>query len=169
MSELLDLQMSIHFSDPYAWLVGLFGEDRVVRNGACIEIVTRKYNQGYPVVQFNGLTWLLYRVVYLFAYGPIAKGKVVRHACDNKLCGNPNHYVLGSHRDNSEDLLERGPKTKLGRPAGVTKEMTDARNLEVKRLVLEGKKTREIAEIFGVSSVRISQIISAQRKQDVLG
>lgn len=40
--------------------------------------------------------------------GPIPDGMVVRHTCDNPLCHNPTHWVLGSNADNSADMVDRG-------------------------------------------------------------
>lgn len=33
---------------------------------------------------------------------------VVRHTCDNPRCINPTHLVIGTHKDNSADMVGRG-------------------------------------------------------------
>lgn len=38
----------------------------------------------------------------------IPKGKLVRHRCDNRLCINPEHLLLGTQQDNIMDMVGRG-------------------------------------------------------------
>lgn len=52
------------------------------------------------------------RVAYRIATGPIPNGMVVRHTCDNRLCCNPSHLVIGTHADNVADRVARGRSAK---------------------------------------------------------
>lgn len=49
-----------------------------------------------------------HRVAFLAVNGPIARGKVIRHTCDNRGCCNPAHLVTGDHEDNTQDIVDRG-------------------------------------------------------------
>ena len=51
---------------------------------------------------------LCHRWAYEFFCGPIPDGYVVRHTCDNPLCNNPKHLIIGTVKDNSADMVERG-------------------------------------------------------------
>lgn len=50
--------------------------------------------------------------LYVQKFGEIPKGLVMRHICDNPLCVNVDHIILGTHKDNSQDMVERGRQAK---------------------------------------------------------
>lgn len=52
------------------------------------------------------------RVAYELTNGPIPVGPgyhgiVVRHTCDNRVCCNPSHLMIGTHQDNMNDRNAR--------------------------------------------------------------
>lgn len=48
-----------------------------------------------------------HRLSYTINKGKIPDGMVVMHTCDNKLCVNPNHLVIGTKKDNSNDMMAK--------------------------------------------------------------
>jgi hypothetical protein len=60
---------------------------------------------GYGQVHQNKLA---HRVSWELHNGPIPNGVLVLHKCDNKSCVNPDHLFLGSHRDNTQDMMSKG-------------------------------------------------------------
>lgn len=58
----------------------------------------------------NKQTHSAHRVSYIIHKGKIPDGFSVMHKCDNKLCVNPNHLSIGTHKDNSHDMLKKGRK-----------------------------------------------------------
>jgi hypothetical protein len=49
-----------------------------------------------------------HRYSYWIHYGEPPPDLQVRHKCDNKVCVNPAHLLLGTAHDNMQDALERG-------------------------------------------------------------
>ena len=51
---------------------------------------------------------LLHRAVWeIHNAEPIPEGLIVRHTCDNPPCCNPEHLILGTHQDNTDDMYQR--------------------------------------------------------------
>lgn len=47
-------------------------------------------------------------------FGPIPKGKIVLHHCDNPRCVRPEHLYAGTPKDNAQDCIRRGRKKMRG-------------------------------------------------------
>lgn len=47
------------------------------------------------------------RASYMLFKGEIPQGLVVRHTCDNTLCVNPQHLIVGTASDNQRDCRDR--------------------------------------------------------------
>lgn len=84
---------------------------------------------------------------------------VFRHTCDNSLCVNPEHIVLGSQLDNVRDRVCRG-RTRRGNKHPYAK-LTEAKVRRIKELVARGKlRKQDIALKFGVSPSTVSAVLS---------
>lgn len=60
-------------------------------------------NTGYGQIVIHGKNWRVHRIMYLFFNGDIPKGHVIRHTCHNRQCGNPDHLITGTHKQNWKD------------------------------------------------------------------
>jgi hypothetical protein len=49
-----------------------------------------------------------HKIAWILTYGPVPKGLCVLHHCDNPPCCNPEHLFLGTHADNTADMMAKG-------------------------------------------------------------
>lgn len=82
-----------------------------VTDGGCWEWRGARNGHGYGLVSLHreGVKAArAHRVVYESRRGPIPRGAVLRHSCDNPPCVNPDHLKPGTHKQNMEDMAARG-------------------------------------------------------------
>lgn len=113
---------------------------------------------------YGGLNWRgkisvkAHRVSYEIAHGvTLTPEQIVRHRCDNPLCVNPDHLVLGTHQDNVQDTWERGRAGKAPR-----QRMTQEIATEIRRLAATGMTQAAIAKKFGMSASNVSYILGGK-------
>lgn len=62
---------------------------------------------GYGIRWFNGTCVGAHRVAWMEKVGPIPKGMLVLHKCDNRPCIRISHLYIGTHADNMRDQINR--------------------------------------------------------------
>jgi hypothetical protein len=93
------------------------------------------------------------RFVYEQKYGTIQRGLSVRHTCDNPLCINVEHLILGSNLDNIKDKVARNRQTK-GTDVNTAK-LTETQVIEI---INSKEKTCDLMKRYGVSKTTICLI-----------
>lgn len=63
---------------------------------------------GYGQFKAFGKMVAAHRFAFELYKGPIPFGGHILHACDNKLCVNPEHLRAGSHAENMAEAAQRG-------------------------------------------------------------
>jgi len=130
----------------------------------CWEWTACKIGMGYGRIGtggHNGRSLVTHRVSWELAYGPIPKGQCVLHHCDNPGCVNPAHLWLGTKADNTHDMMDK-ERQAVGEAAGNAK-LTNQAVREILCLLAAGYVQREIAEVYSVSQMHISNINTGKR------
>lgn len=103
----------------------------------------------------NGKSMGAHRAAWIRAHGPIPKGLVVCHKCDNGLCVNIDHLFLGTMKDNMQDCSRKG-RIKTGNQRGANNHNARPDYYEIrmraKQLRTAGYSLRQIREALSIKS-----------------
>ena len=122
---------------------------------------------GYGLFTMSSVSRVAHQWAWIFTYGAIegedrrrgARGTIVRHRCDNRLCCNPTHLELGTHLENARDRMNRGrSRPRRGEENGLHK-LTDERVKDLRTRYSAGESQQSIADDFGVSQVAVSLVL----------
>ena len=96
-----------------------------IKNNVTVDKTTGCWNwnksvtsAGYGQFQRNKKYWTTHTFAYVQSYGEIPKGSVIRHTCHNRRCCNPDHLVIGTHKDNYHDSRDAHIKADNRRAKG---------------------------------------------------
>lgn len=104
------------------------------------------------VLKAHRLSWMIHN-------GPIPSGMCVCHNCpsgDNPACVNPSHLFLGTHKDNSTDMVAKGRASRGEHSPNTHLTADDVR--VIRTLLDSGMSQRDIAYRFAISRPAVSMI-----------
>ena len=88
-------------------------------------------------------------------------GELVLHKCDNKICVNPSHLFVGTHKDNMVDMSNKG---RGGSPCGSKSHWAKLDGIDVVEIRnAEGLTHKQLSIEYGVSRTSITNIINRKR------
>lgn len=116
-------------------------------------------NYSTPIIWVNGKNRIASRVMWEISFGDIPKGMFVCHRCDLPLCLNPEHLFLGTHRDNMDDMVQKG---RNARPRGDMSATSILREEQVRKIMIDDRPGVVIAKEYGVARTTIYAIKGGQ-------
>lgn len=153
---------------------------RVDRSGgshACWPWLGYVTPQGYGQTRIFGTRKITeaHRYAFMLVYGWVPEGRgkrdlLIRHRCDNRVCCNPDHLQVGTHRDNTADCIARGRFIVPARPIGLSayrSKLSEDQVTEARRRFVAGATVDELAARFGVHRDTARRVVRGITYQDV--
>ena len=108
---------------------------------------------GYPYITLNFKRRKLSRVVYELFKGPIPPNMIVMHSCDNPQCINPDHLKIGTHKQNTQDMIK-----KRRNKFGINHKLAKLNDELVRYIRQSNKGCTTLAKELGVSKTLILKV-----------
>jgi hypothetical protein len=127
----------------------------VDKSGDCWEWQSYKTWFGHGRFMVNGHCRAAHRVSYTIMIGPIPKGKVLLHLCDNPGCVNPAHLRVGTQGENIRDAAGKGRLRNRG------KKLNPPQVRKIRNLYRKGVYNQtELAKIFDLTVNSVCNIVN---------
>jgi hypothetical protein len=129
---------------------------------------SRYQSPGYGRFKVAGKILMAHRVAHYLATGADPAGQLVCHSCDNRVCCNPAHLFLGTHKDNAADCRAKG---RLFIPSGenhYNAALTEDQVLQIRDVYYKGQHTlAQLASQFGIIEQTVGYVVRGQTWKDL--
>lgn len=122
-------------------------------------------SQGYGLMSIERKLIYAHRLSYTIFKGQIPEGLLVRHSCDNTLCVNPNHLLIGTHKENTNDMVVRGRHTIGERNPKAKFNRRDVN--QIRFMASVGVSQKDIAKLVGTIPANISRVVNNIRYKSI--
>jgi HNH endonuclease len=129
-----------------------------IQNGECLEWTGLISINGYGFIEYEGKGMNASRAAWIAEFGDIHKSKLVLHHCDNRKCCRIDHMFLGTHKDNTRDMvLKKRDNWETCRkfPVGTREKVGELRE--------QGKMYREIMVELNLTMDQVKSLLQRYR------
>lgn len=129
---------------------------------ACIEHKGATDKDGYGKTQdpLTRQTVRAHRMAWQNMYGPIKKGIVIMHLCDNPPCINIEHLRAGTQKENIADMHSKGRGFDRKGSKHPLSKLTESKVFNIMHLIRSGYTQLFVANLYGIDQPSISKIVN---------
>jgi hypothetical protein len=135
---------------------------------SCLVWTGQTAGKGYGMMWWDGEKQYTHRLAYKFFKGEDPGDLQVQHLCNNPLCCNAEHLVLGTNQDNVDYMIECGRHTFGERVHNAKLTENDVREILAQLATTEVTQA-VLAERYNVPTSTISSIVTGKSWRHVEG
>lgn len=134
-----------------------------MQDGTCWAWTGPRSSDGkYGVIAHDGRNFRTHRVSYALNHGYVPPRKVVRHQCDNGLCVNPDHLLIGTQLDNVRDRDSRNRRIAPWGESNGQSKLTEEEVAQILDAHSKGENQVQLGKRFGVDRATVGRIVRGQ-------
>lgn len=115
---------------------------------------------GYGSRKHRGRYVRAHRFSFELHHGPVGRGLLVMHRCDNPACVNPGHLRQGTNDDNMKDMAQKGRAANQALESNGNVKLKIGQVVAIRDAYLTGVISQQtIADIAGIGQSQVSRII----------
>lgn len=133
----------------------------VNKTDSCWLYTGDKDRYGYGMINVCGRKVKAHRLAYTLTGRVIPRGMLLCHKCDVRSCVNPDHFFIGTHQDNTDDMMAKERhRVAVGERASHSKLTAEQVNAIRREYANGGVSLNALARRFNVSNQSIHAIVS---------
>lgn len=130
-----------------------------IKENECWNFLGTKDKDGYGVFGHGrGKQLRAHRASFQFYKGNVITGMFVCHSCDNPSCINPNHLFVGTAKDNTQDMIQKGRRVNHKGSNHPSAKLNELHVICIRKQRLLGKTLKQIGNQFGITFQSVSDI-----------